>query len=86
MLVSRRICEEFEDGRDYYKLEGMARREPADAWTRSVVQTDCPPNDGDLRPTPRLLSKNPSKTEKEGSRTYGEGWDLLHFKARVDVF
>jgi len=34
IVVSRRIKEEFENGRDYYKLEGQVIREPSEAWAR----------------------------------------------------
>jgi putative restriction endonuclease len=34
VLVSGRIREEFENGRDYYKLEGLLLREPADTLAR----------------------------------------------------
>jgi putative restriction endonuclease len=32
--VSRRIKEEFENGRDYYKLESVPLREPVERWAR----------------------------------------------------
>jgi len=34
VLVSKRIKEEFENGKDYYKLEGTAIREPNVPWAR----------------------------------------------------
>jgi putative restriction endonuclease len=34
VVVSRRIKEEFENGREYYKLEGQALREPVEPWAR----------------------------------------------------
>lgn len=34
LLVSRRIKDEFENGRDYYKLEGTEIREPNVLWVR----------------------------------------------------
>lgn len=34
IAVSKRIKEEFENGKDYYKLEGLALREPAAAWAK----------------------------------------------------
>jgi putative restriction endonuclease len=34
ILVSKRIKEEFENGREYYGLEGRIIREPLEAWTR----------------------------------------------------
>ena len=32
VVVSKRIKEEFENGKDYYKLEGQALREPSQVW------------------------------------------------------
>jgi putative restriction endonuclease len=34
IAVSKRIKEEFENGRDYYKLEGLVLREPPEAWAK----------------------------------------------------
>jgi putative restriction endonuclease len=34
MVVSRRIKEKFENGKDYYKLEGQVLREPTEAWAK----------------------------------------------------
>jgi hypothetical protein len=34
VLVSKRIREEFENGKDYYRLEGLRIREPIEAWAR----------------------------------------------------
>jgi putative restriction endonuclease len=34
IAVSRRIREEFDNGRDYYKLEGVRLREPRESWAR----------------------------------------------------
>ena len=34
VVVSKRIREEFENGRDYYKLEGAQIREPVEAWAK----------------------------------------------------
>jgi putative restriction endonuclease len=34
IAVSRRIRKEFENGRDYYRLEGVPLREPAERWAR----------------------------------------------------
>lgn len=34
VIVSKRIREEFENGRDYYKLEGLPLREPPALWAR----------------------------------------------------
>jgi len=38
VVVSKRIREEFENGRDYYKLEGQAIREPVEAWARPSLR------------------------------------------------
>ncbi|MCL5744341.1 MAG: HNH endonuclease, partial [Acidobacteria bacterium] len=35
VVVSRRIKEEFENGKDYYRLEGQPLREPSDIWARA---------------------------------------------------
>jgi putative restriction endonuclease len=34
VVVSKRIREEFENGKDYYKLQGQVLREPNDAWAK----------------------------------------------------
>jgi putative restriction endonuclease len=34
VVVSRRIKDEFENGKDYYKLEGTEIREPNVPWAR----------------------------------------------------
>ena len=34
VLESSRIREEFDNGRDYYKLEGVRLREPRESWAR----------------------------------------------------
>ena len=34
IVVSKRIKEEFENGKDYYKLEGQALREPIQVWAK----------------------------------------------------
>jgi predicted restriction endonuclease len=38
IVVSKRIREEFENGRDYYKLEGMPLWEPAEPWARPSAE------------------------------------------------
>ncbi len=38
IVVSKRIKEEFENGKDYYKLEGQVLREPAEPWARPTVE------------------------------------------------
>jgi putative restriction endonuclease len=38
IAVSRRIKEEFENGKDYHKLEGVPLREPAERWTRPSAE------------------------------------------------
>lgn len=38
IVVSKRIKEEFENGKDYYKLEGQVLREPNDAWARPALE------------------------------------------------
>jgi putative restriction endonuclease len=38
LLVSKRIREEFENGRDYYKLEGRVLREPTAEWARPLIE------------------------------------------------
>jgi len=38
LLVSKRIREEFENGRDYYKLEGQVLREPTAVWARPLIE------------------------------------------------
>ncbi len=34
IVVSKRIREEFENGKDYYRLEGLALREPSEQWAK----------------------------------------------------
>ena len=38
VLVSKRIREEFENGKDYYKLQGQALREPDEAWAKPSLE------------------------------------------------
>ena len=38
VLVSKRIREEFENGKDYYKLEGQLLREPTDPLARPLIE------------------------------------------------
>ena len=38
IAVSKRIREQFENGRDYYRLEGVALREPAEPWARPSAE------------------------------------------------
>lgn len=38
VLVSKRIREEFENGRDYYKLEGQVLREPTEGWAKPSLE------------------------------------------------
>ena len=38
VVVSGRIREEFENGKDYYKLEGQVVREPSQAWARPTSE------------------------------------------------
>jgi putative restriction endonuclease len=38
VVVSKRIKEEFENGRDYYGLEGMRIREPSEPWAKPGVE------------------------------------------------
>jgi putative restriction endonuclease len=38
VVVSKRIKEEFENGRDYYKLEGQPLREPSEPWPRPLAE------------------------------------------------
>jgi putative restriction endonuclease len=38
ILVSRRIREEYENGKDYYKLEGHLLREPDEAWAKPSLE------------------------------------------------
>jgi putative restriction endonuclease len=38
IAVSKRIKEESENGRDYYKLEGVPLREPAEPWARPSAE------------------------------------------------
>ena len=38
LIVSKRIKEEFENGREYYRLEGTQLREPAATWARPSAE------------------------------------------------
>jgi putative restriction endonuclease len=38
VLVSRKIREEFENGKDYYKFEGQFLREPTDLGARPLIE------------------------------------------------
>jgi putative restriction endonuclease len=38
VVVSKRIRAEFENGKDYYKLEGQAVREPSQLWARPTAE------------------------------------------------
>jgi HNH endonuclease len=38
VVVSKRIREEFENGKDYYKLEGQLVREPSPVWARPTAE------------------------------------------------
>lgn len=38
VMVSKRIREEFENGRDYYKLEGVPLREPSEPWAKPLTE------------------------------------------------
>jgi putative restriction endonuclease len=38
VVVSNRIREEFENGKDYYKLEGQLLREPTEAWAKPLTE------------------------------------------------
>jgi putative restriction endonuclease len=38
IIVSRRIKEEFENGKDYYRLAGQPLREPSEAWARPSAE------------------------------------------------
>jgi putative restriction endonuclease len=38
IVVSKRIREEFENGKDYYKLEGQRLHEPLEAWARPSAE------------------------------------------------
>jgi putative restriction endonuclease len=38
VVVSKRIRAEFENGKDYYKLEGQAVREPSQLWARPTTE------------------------------------------------
>jgi putative restriction endonuclease len=38
VVVSKRIKEEFENGRDYYKLQGQPLREPEEAWAKPSLE------------------------------------------------
>jgi putative restriction endonuclease len=38
VVVSKRIKEEFDNGKDYYKLEGLRIREPNEPWARPTME------------------------------------------------
>lgn len=38
VVVSKRIKEEFENGKDYYNLEGRVLREPAEPWAKPSIE------------------------------------------------
>lgn len=38
IVVSKRIKEEFENGKEYYKLEGQAIREPVESWAKPSAE------------------------------------------------
>ena len=38
IIVSKRIKEEFENGKDYYKLQGQVLREPNEAWAKPSLE------------------------------------------------
>jgi putative restriction endonuclease len=38
IVVSNRIREEFENGRDYYKLQGQVLREPNETWAKPAPE------------------------------------------------
>ena len=38
LLVSKRIKEEFENGKDYYRLEGQALRLAQDSWAQPSTE------------------------------------------------
>jgi putative restriction endonuclease len=38
VVVSKRIKEEFENGKDYYELGGQVLREPSSAWAKPSVE------------------------------------------------
>jgi len=38
VMVSHRIKDEFENGRDYYRLEGQLLREPGPAWAKPSIE------------------------------------------------
>ena len=38
VLVSKRIREEFENGKDYYKLQGQVLREPNETWAKPSLE------------------------------------------------
>jgi putative restriction endonuclease len=38
VVVSDRIKEEFQNGKEYYKLEGQVLREPDQAWAKPSVE------------------------------------------------
>ena len=37
-MVSKRIKEEFENGHEYYKLEGQTIREPSVPWAKPSIE------------------------------------------------
>jgi putative restriction endonuclease len=38
VVVSKRIRDEFSNGKDYYKLEGQQVREPNQSWPRPTAE------------------------------------------------
>lgn len=38
VVVSKRIREEFENGKDYHKLEGTQLREPTETWAKPSIE------------------------------------------------
>ena len=38
VVVSKRIKEEFENGKDYYSLEGRVLREPLEPWAKPLTE------------------------------------------------
>jgi putative restriction endonuclease len=38
VVVSNRIRQEFDNGKDYYKLEGQVVREPSELWARPTIE------------------------------------------------
>jgi putative restriction endonuclease len=37
IVVSKRIKEEFENGKEYYQLEGQLLREPSETWAKPLI-------------------------------------------------